>query len=96
MPKLSGEDINVNGCTYVAEGNTPADVLRGMVEHLETEHGMDLPDVDAILSGTVDEKRLDHGTKLVLKRLRERLELPDKGSAEQEMPPTVTPPGRGS
>ncbi len=95
MPKLTGEQINVNGCTYTAEGDTPAEVLRKMVDHLADEHGIKLPDPEAILARNVDEARLDHGVRLVLERIRERLDLTDKGIPDRPVPPTVTPPGRG-
>lgn len=93
MPRLNGEDLNIEGCNYEAEGVTAADVLRMMLAHLESEHGIELPDPDTILTGNVDEERLDHGTKLVLERIRQRLDLTDKGSSEPGVQPR-TPPGR--
>ncbi len=94
MPELSGAQINLNGCTYRAEGETAAEVLRKMVRHLEDEHGMTLPDPKAILAGDVDETRLDRGVRLVLDRIRDHLDLIDKGIPDRSVPPIVPPPVR--
>jgi hypothetical protein len=94
MPKLSGEDINVSGCTYTAEGETAGEVLRATVEHLKQEHDMDLPDAGLILRNEVEENGLDHGTRLVLKRIRERLQLTDKGADQTGTVPRIPHGGR--
>jgi len=92
MPKLTGEDINVSGCRYTAEGDTPGEVLRLMVEHLNNEHGMDLPDPETILAWDEDETQLDRGDRLALERMRERLGVTKKGLDEPKMDPIRVPP----
>lgn len=91
MPTLAGRELNVTGCTFVAEGETAADILQQMIEHLEEEHELQLPNAEAILSGKVEETDLTHGSRLVLERIRERLDLTDKGSSSPPSPPTVAP-----
>ncbi len=94
MPRLTGEDINVNGCSYTAEADTPGDVLRLMVEHLNAEHDMRLPDADTLLAWEEDDDRLDRGARIALERIRARLGLTKKGLDEVLTDPIEVPPSQ--
>jgi len=92
MPKLTGADINVSGCSFTAEADTAGEVLRRMVEHLRSEHDIQLPDPETILGWDEDETQLDRGARLALRRMRERLGLTKKGLDEPKMDPIQVPP----
>jgi hypothetical protein len=92
MPRLKGEDINVNGCSFMAEADAPGEVLRLMVKHLNAEHKMGLPDPETILAWKDDDERLDRGARIVLERIRARLGLTAKGLDEPPTEPVDVPP----
>ncbi len=81
--ELTCDELGVKGCDLTAIGDTPGEIVRQVVEHLESEHGIDLPDVDAILKETtivedfVDEG-YDRDAIIVVRRLRERLGIEPK------------------
>ena len=74
------EELGVYECDYVARAKTPAEAAKQIVEHLRSEHGLHLPDVDEILGGRSLVDRLSGGRlgkdeALVMQRLRERLHV---------------------
>jgi predicted small metal-binding protein len=76
--KLTCKELAVKDCDLVAEGEAPADIVEQVVEHLQGEHGIDMPDVDAILTGitTGDElvaSGFDKVAIVIVERLREKL-----------------------
>lgn len=92
MIKVSGKDLGIDNCNYVASGQTAGDVLKKMVAHLEQEHNMHMPPADDLLDLFQTEQDrfdwtlapvvnarfpLDEGAILVLRRLKEKLHLPN-------------------
>jgi predicted small metal-binding protein len=62
------------------EGEAPADVMEQVVEHLRSEHDIELPDAEEILENKVGDNvvwstPLDDDARLVLERLREQLNI---------------------
>lgn len=81
--KIKGSDLGVKNCDFVAAGETPQDVVEQMVTHLREEHDIRMPDEDVILTGGEGEweaQEEDAGAAVIVKRLREALEL-DGGTA---------------
>lgn len=87
MKELSGEDLGVAGCDFVARGEAAGEVVELMVEHLQDEHGIDMPEPTVILDTYADEASLfaklaevfggdtDKQTELLVQRIREELHL---------------------
>lgn len=76
--EIKCSDLGVVGCDFVARGEAAGDVVKQVVEHLGSEHDMDMPDADAILKGEVsDDPQLRHkkDVLLVVERLREALDI---------------------
>jgi predicted small metal-binding protein len=77
--RVSGADLGIANCDFVAEGETPADVVAQMVDHLRSEHDIDMPDTETIMSDDFDLDMLfkdrDEGARLVVDRLREELNV---------------------
>jgi len=78
--KMNCAELSVNDCNFTATGETPGEIVEQMVDHLESDHGMDLPDVDSILTGmtladTLMEGRFDADAIMVVRRLREKLDI---------------------
>jgi len=76
--ELTCMELGVKGCDLTASGETPGEVVTQIVEHLESEHGIDMPDVDSILEGITTpeefvEGGFDQDAIMVVKRLREEL-----------------------
>jgi predicted small metal-binding protein len=97
-------DLGVHECDFVAQGETPAEVVEQVVKHLRSEYGVDLPDVDEILEGRTPADRLMEGriskdAALVITRLRERLGIGAQDSTEEPrfprfgISPSKGPPG---
>jgi predicted small metal-binding protein len=90
--ELHCSELGVHECAYVAQGESPAEVVEQFVEHLRSEYGMDLPDVDQILEGRRPADRLMEGriskeAALVVTRLREKLGIDTETVQEPtEMP----------
>jgi predicted small metal-binding protein len=100
-------ELGVHECDYVAQGESPAEIVEQFVEHLHSEYGMDLPDVDEILEGrtladSLMEGRISKDAALVVTRLREKLgidvetdkeapEVPGPGVIGFQAPPGQTP-----
>jgi predicted small metal-binding protein len=85
------EDLGIKDCECVARGETAGSVVEEIVEHLRDEHDLDLPDAEAILTGTIDEKYviegpMDPGTRMVLERLQEKLGLQPKEGLTEPRP----------
>lgn len=77
--RITCDDLGVKGCDLVAEGETPADVVEQVVEHLRSEHDIDMPDAEGILNKSILEPthipgaEPDKDVQLVVRRLREKL-----------------------
>lgn len=91
--RISGIELGVADCDFVAEGKSAGDVVEIMVEHLRDEHGLDMPDADTILEGNVKEDPLasvDEDVALVIERLTEKLNLEPPESPEFGGPPIAS------
>lgn len=86
------EDLGIADCDFVAHGETPADVVEQVVEHLQDEHDIDMPDLDAILENEVEAALLPESVRLVVARLQEALNISDAGTPDVEppLPPTAS------
>ncbi|MFQ5796777.1 MAG: DUF1059 domain-containing protein [Candidatus Bipolaricaulia bacterium] len=86
------EELGIVGCDFVACAKIPGEVVEKVVEHLQEEHDMDMPDTNAILKGTVEDTETERKVRLVVERLREAMNLSEVGMSDVESP-TVMPPG---
>ncbi|MGC9335232.1 MAG: DUF1059 domain-containing protein [Anaerolineae bacterium] len=75
--ELHCKDLGVANCNWTAEGETPADVVEQVVEHLEKEHGIDMPEPETILEGKLTDQPLqpdvDESVRIVVNRMQEAL-----------------------
>ncbi len=91
MFEVSCEELGVIDCDYEARGETPGDVLKKMVDHLQTVHDMDIPDAEEILKNPQHPgesvlilpelwvkkyPQMDEPVRLVTERLINKLNLP--------------------
>ena len=85
--KVGCADLGVADCDFIARGEAPREIVDPMVRHLEEEHGMDMPNPEVILDTYPDQDNFiqslaqalttkpDKETQLVIKRLRQKLNL---------------------
>lgn len=78
--------LGVADCGYVARGETTGDALEDMIEHLDEEHDVELPEPDAIIENRVDEDLLDGEARVIVGRLQDQLNVADS----EEGVPDVT------
>jgi predicted small metal-binding protein len=92
--ELSCNALGVANCDYVARGESAADVVEAMVNHLEDKHGIDMPDIEDIMQGTdhagVFEER-DPAANLMVRRMRETLNLQDENIDDGPEPGVAKP-----
>jgi predicted small metal-binding protein len=81
------EDLRIEGCDLVVEGEVAGDVAEEVVTHLREEHDMDVPDAETIVAGDVDEEALDKEVRTLTRRLREALALPEEEGLEAKEDP---------
>ena len=87
MIEVRGADLGIANCDFVAQGEDARTVVAQMVDHLEEEHDIDMPDPDVILGDYPDTTTLleilnevfsgrqDEETELVVRRLRQALNV---------------------
>ena len=97
MQEVRCADLGIADCDYVARGETAKAVVDQMVEHLEDEHGIEMPDSEIILGeypdignliktlGRIFSGEPDEETRLVVQRLREALDIHTTGDASLGM-----------
>ena len=99
--KINCKQLGVKDCDLTVTGESAGKVVREMVEHLESEHDLDLPDPDVILAGGLKESVLDtidEETALIVKQIQEKLNIikvkePDlKDVKEVKATPMPKPP----
>jgi predicted small metal-binding protein len=88
--EIKCSELGVKDCDFTARGETAGEVVRQVIEHLETAHGLDMPDADLILAGD-DLKQPLSETKpeveLIVERLREALNIiPSEGPQMSQIP----------
>lgn len=88
------DDLGVVGCDYVATGESPGDVAQDMIEHLRSEHDVDMPDADRVTSDEEIETSTA-GAHVIVKRLRNALDISGVVTTVDQEPvtDTVVPPG---
>ncbi len=95
---IRGSELGVAGCDFVAEGETPGDAVEKMVEHLESEHDIDMPEPSIIMEDSTamediedrkldeflgdDVRHADEGAMIIVKRMRELLNFEDPGKVD--------------
>lgn len=92
MITVSGKELGIDQCNYVSHGVTAGEVVKDMFDHLEHAHDMKMPSVDDALDLLHSENEavdwtlapvvnarlpLEEGVVLVLRRLKEKLHLPN-------------------
>ena len=85
------DELGIAGCDFVARGETVGDVVEQVVQHLHSEHDIELPDADAILEGRVGDNPNIVGSKqefLIIERLRESLDIEPMGGSVPPKPAT--------
>lgn len=96
--ELSGKDLGIADCDWSASGETPADVVRQVVEHLRQEHDIDMPSAEAIIEGKATEepimKSADETVRLVVRRLHADLDLPSPDTGTETRPAVRKVTGR--
>lgn len=84
--KLS--ELGIEGCNFTAKGETAGDVVKIAVEHLRSDHDMDMPDAKTILTGELTKDPLepvDPAITLIVERLLNSLDIvPPEGSGLSE------------
>jgi predicted small metal-binding protein len=78
VTELKCEDLNVKGCSFTVQGETPKEVLEKASEHLREEHDIELPDPETILESK-DISNLEESVQIVVQRLRKALNISGKG-----------------
>jgi predicted small metal-binding protein len=77
--ELRCKDLGIADCDWTATGETPADVLEQAVAHLEDDHGLAMPEPEAILEGELTQQpfapELDKATRTVVVRMQEALDI---------------------
>lgn len=82
MKELRCSELTVADCDYVARGETTGDVLEDIIEHLDEEHDVELPDAEDIIDDAVDEDELDGEARVIVNRIQERMAIAEAGGAE--------------
>ena len=90
MYEVSCEELGVIDCDFTARGDSPGEVLKKMINHLETTHDFDMPDPEEILKNPEDpgdevlilpklwlqvHPRIDEPVCLITERLVDKLNL---------------------
>ncbi|OJX43929.1 MAG: hypothetical protein BGO78_02910 [Chloroflexi bacterium 44-23] len=90
MIEVSAKELGVENCSFVARGITAGDVIEEMFDHLEKKHDFNMPDAETTLemymtdleeydlnnvTALNTELPLDEGVKLIVQRLKEKLNL---------------------
>ena len=69
------DDLGVVDCEYVASGETAGDAAQDMIEHLRSEHDVDMPDADVVTSDD-DIEAPSSDAQVIIERLRDVLNVP--------------------
>jgi predicted small metal-binding protein len=82
--EVSCSDLGVAGCNKTFRGETAADVVNQVKDHLESEHDIDLPQTEYILRDgipirTLLGEQIDEGARLIVDRLRDALDIRAEG-----------------
>ena len=95
--KITGSELGIQDCDFTAHGETASDVVGQVVEHLRTEHGIDMPDAELIMSGDLNQSIMpptDPGVEMIVDRLKETLNIVPPGSATEARPAIGRTPTR--
>ena len=90
MVEVSCKELGIVDCAFSASGQTAGEVLEKMIKHLRSEHDLDMPDAEEILSNPQKPEdltlvvpeiwinrhpQMDEEVRLVTERLVEKLNL---------------------
>lgn len=96
--ELSGKDLGVAGCDYTASGETPADVVDQMAEHLRKKHDIDMPGTQTIMEGRTSDNPIIEGTDdrvaLIIRRMHSELDIPRSADGPDAEPAVGQVTGR--
>lgn len=70
------DDLHVKGCDFVVHGEGPVELVEKVVEHLQEDHDIEMPDAETIVTGDLDEPTLDPNVRIIIRRLRAALDIP--------------------
>ena len=91
MIEVTGKELGIENCSFTARGKTAGDIVKSIFDHLESEHDMHMPSVEETLEmyqtdvDAFDYRRaavvnaempLDEGVQLIIRRLKDKLDLP--------------------
>jgi predicted small metal-binding protein len=83
------DELGIAGCDFVARGETAGDVVKQVVEHLRSEHEIEMPDADDILESRVRDDPVMADNKkvwLVIEKLRESLDIEPMEAPDEPKP----------
>lgn len=92
--RISCDELGIANCEFTVDATSVGDVMREMVHHLQKVHHVDLPDADTILAGYMRDDPLDNldpAVVLVIRRLREALQIDDVSRENPIGEPRVFP-----
>lgn len=87
--RIECSELGIKDCDFSLSGETPADIVEKVVEHLRAEHDIDMPDAEVILAGKMRDDPLemvDPATALVITRLKEALNIVPPDGPEMPTP----------
>jgi predicted small metal-binding protein len=87
--KVTGSELGIEDCDFTARGETVSDVVGQVVEHLRTEHGINMPDVDTIMTGDLSKSIMsasDPAVHMIVDRLKETLNIVPPNSPTEARP----------
>ena len=70
--EIDCRSLGITDCSIGFSGSDPAEVVQRCVWHLQTEHDLEMPDIDDITTGRVDDIE-DDDVRVIVGRLRENL-----------------------
>jgi predicted small metal-binding protein len=85
------DDLGVTGCTFVAEGEAPGQIIQQVADHLRDKHSIDLPPTNVILKGTERTPELNKAVALIIERLRTKLNLSPPTEPVMKQTPIAPP-----
>lgn len=91
--ELSGQDLGIANCDWSATGETPADVIEQMVNHLRQEHDIDMPKTETIMEGRATDdpimEDVDDRVRLIIRRIHAELDMPESAGGGPGAEPAV-------
>jgi predicted small metal-binding protein len=89
---ISCRNIGLQDCDFIAHGGSEFEVVRRMVKHLRTEHGLSIPCAEAIMKGEACSEKYrpqDSAVTMIINRLSEVMEIEVPNLSETPNPPFI-------